>query len=361
MAARTHVDVPVSEEDHLDVDPPIRNQRYACISFMSPEDVLAKKDVFMFQQYMQSVTADLNEMLTNMDACFNPPSAPADGGSGSGGEATERSVPAVTITVEDGEAKAPDAPEADAPAADAPEAAPAAAAETTVASIEAARLRLSQFVKETVHLVRDRYSVLLGDPMAMQAEYQTFCSLKSDALDEAFRAAFPFKTTIRGFKIRGVYDSLDDARKRCKQIEAFDPKFHVFVAEVGCWCPWSPNPDDIQDAVYAETQLNTLMKNYKEGQASRDMAYDERKTMMMDRIAEDRTAWLQTRVKALSSTIAANAHVPAPPPRPAAAEAEAEAEAKETETEAAAPPAEAEAEAEATNATPSSSDAQDAA
>jgi hypothetical protein len=34
-----------------------------------------------------------------------------------------------------------------------------------------------------------------------------------------------------------------------------DNKFNVYV-QGGCWCPWSPNPDDITDQEYAETNLN---------------------------------------------------------------------------------------------------------
>ena len=54
-------------------------------------------------------------------------------------------------------------------------------------------------------------------------------------------------------------------------------KFNIFVAQVGVWCPWSPNPEEIQEQEYAETQLNTLMKGYRENMELRDQFYEQRK------------------------------------------------------------------------------------
>jgi hypothetical protein len=39
---------------------------------------------------------------------------------------------------------------------------------------------------------------------------------------------------------------------------------------VGKWLPWDPKPHQVQDQEYAEDQLNTLMKTYKENEESRE-------------------------------------------------------------------------------------------
>ena len=39
-------------QDYLEVDNPIPGQNYTCISFISPENTLAKKELFMFNKYM---------------------------------------------------------------------------------------------------------------------------------------------------------------------------------------------------------------------------------------------------------------------------------------------------------------------
>jgi hypothetical protein len=38
--------------------------------------------------------------------------------------------------------------------------------------------------------------------------------------------------SVRGLKIRGVYDLREDADKRAKELQETDPDFHVFVGEV---------------------------------------------------------------------------------------------------------------------------------
>ena len=38
--------------DYLEVDNPIPGQNYVCVSFVSPENTLAQKELFMFSKYM---------------------------------------------------------------------------------------------------------------------------------------------------------------------------------------------------------------------------------------------------------------------------------------------------------------------
>ena len=56
----------------------------------------------------------------------------------------------------------------------------------------------------------------------------------------------------KGIKIRGVYNTMEEAKKRCEQIRQFDKVFNVFVGEVGAWLPWDDDPESAEEAVYAE-------------------------------------------------------------------------------------------------------------
>lgn len=47
--------VSVAQEDHLHQDAAIPGQEFACVSFVCPEDVLPRKDVFAVQKYMDRV------------------------------------------------------------------------------------------------------------------------------------------------------------------------------------------------------------------------------------------------------------------------------------------------------------------
>jgi len=70
---------------------------------------------------------------------------------------------------------------------------------------------------------------------------------------------------------------MKEAELRAKVLKKMDDKFHVYVAQVGCWCPWNPNPDDIDVQEYAEDHLNTLVKNYKDNQDKKDEFFQMRK------------------------------------------------------------------------------------
>ena len=58
--------VSVSEMDYLEEDDPIRGQQYVCLSFLSPEEIIEKKDVFMFNKFISNFKKEVNELFTNL-------------------------------------------------------------------------------------------------------------------------------------------------------------------------------------------------------------------------------------------------------------------------------------------------------
>ena len=50
---------------------------------------------------------------------------------------------------------------------------------------------------------------------------------------------------------------------RAKTLRKLDVNHNVFVGQVGFWLPWDPDPFDVQEMEYMETELNTLMKSKK--------------------------------------------------------------------------------------------------
>jgi hypothetical protein len=54
------------EEDFLEVDKPIPGQNYSCISFISPENVLKNKELFLLRKFLNHiVTKDDNKFITD--------------------------------------------------------------------------------------------------------------------------------------------------------------------------------------------------------------------------------------------------------------------------------------------------------
>lgn len=195
--------VPVSEMDYLEADPALRGQNYVCLSFISPEDVIAKKEHFFFEKFIENFTKELQELFDGLAVRY-----PKD--------------------------------------------------------------------EDNLRLMKDRYPYLFNKD-AINDEYGFFASTHQDNLQKEYDEKNDFKTSIRGLKVRGVFDTLREAQIRAEVLKKIDGKFNVYVAEMGVWCPWSPHPDDIQNQEFAETQLNTLMKHYKENQTKKDVFYEERK------------------------------------------------------------------------------------
>lgn len=231
MSTAISTTVSCKEADFLDQDPPLRGQKFVCLSFISPEDVIKKKEAFFFEEFIKTLSVDMNDFFENLKEKY-----PDDAG--------------------------------------------------------------------TLKVIKDRYSYLFNRDTVMD-EFNFFITKQGSALEEEYYKQNNFQTTIRGIKVRGVFETLREAEIRSQVLKKIDDKFHVYVAEVGCWCPWSPNPDDIQDQEYAETQLNTMMKHYKDNQDKKDLFYQERKRDLQfaktQSTLEDKDAWMQQKEASTSS------------------------------------------------------------
>lgn len=174
----SEVDKTVDSEkvDYLDVDDAIPGQNYVCLSFVSPEALIQKREAFNVSKFLQS------------------------------------------------------------------------------------------YCKEQKLEVKDIYS-----------KYEDFVYKFSDKLQRDFDEANDFQTSIRGVKVRGVYDTRQAAEARAKRLSTTDSSFHVFVGQVGYWLPWDPNADGVQDEIFQNSQLNNMMEKYQENNINRDIFYEEQK------------------------------------------------------------------------------------
>lgn len=164
------------KKDYLEVDEPIPGQQYACLSFVSPETLIKKKDAFNVSKFLQS------------------------------------------------------------------------------------------YCKEQKMKFEEVYS-----------KYEDFCYKFKDELQRDFDEQNDFQTSIRGVKIRGVYNTKDEAEARAKKLSTLDSSFHVFVGQVGYWLPWDPNADGVESEVFQNSQLNDMMEKYEENNINRDIFYEEQK------------------------------------------------------------------------------------
>lgn len=130
--------------------------------------------------------------------------------------------------------------------------------------------------KDLIDTINQNHSYLF-DAKDLNEQYNFFKSVNHDNIESNFHRDNNFVTTMRGIKVRGVFDTIDEARNRSEFLKKFDDKFNIYIAQVGCWLPWSPNPDSLENQEYAETQLNTLMKEYKKNMEEKDVVFEKRK------------------------------------------------------------------------------------
>ena len=107
--------------------------------------------------------------------------------------------------------------------------------------------------------------------------YKDWRISRNKELEQDFYEMNDFRTTVRGLKVRGTYDTLKEANKKATILRRKDPAFNVFVGQVGYWLPWDPECQDIENQEYQEGELNNLMKKYKENVENKDVLYEKMK------------------------------------------------------------------------------------
>lgn len=229
---------PTDREDFLEEDAEISGQKFCLLSFLSPEKVLADKNLFFFGRFLQtyefqSRTKGLEAYLMKMASEFN----------------TKLDAEADSLLAKDLSG-----------AAD--------VCRKSKVRIDTMMDEFHQFVKNSERDLKES---------KLKEAYDDFIFAGKAKLEDEFFAKNEFRTTVRGLKVRGVYGSQGEAVARSKKLQRQDPLHNIFVGEVGKWLPWDPEPADVPEQEYAEDQLNNLMKKYKENEEAREQFHREQR------------------------------------------------------------------------------------
>ena len=209
--------------DFLEVDQEIPGQKFVCMSFISPDELIKKKETFFQEKFLDSYVAKLKidclekflvEQIPRLNEQFN-----------------------TNIKVDD------------------------------------ILPNLEEYVKTNSLTFREEN---------VQEEYQNYLAQNRETLEEKYHEQNNFQTSMRGLKIRGSYNSLMEAQARAKTLQKRDPVHNVFVGQVGYWLPFNPSAESIQDQEYAEKELNDLMKNYRENELQKKEFFEEEKRRSME-------------------------------------------------------------------------------
>jgi len=117
--------------------------------------------------------------------------------------------------------------------------------------------------------------------------YDDWKYLKNEEVEAEFFELNEYRTSMRGIKVRGVYDTYKEATVRAQVLRRKDASFNVFVGQVGYWLPWDPECESVPEQEYQEGQLNELVKKYKENLDNRDNLYDQVKNERIEKAKKE--------------------------------------------------------------------------
>lgn len=92
----------------------------------------------------------------------------------------------------------------------------------------------------------------------------------------------PQKNDKFGIKIRGAFNSREEAASHAKRLQKEDATFDIYVVDMYKWLLIPPDPTAIEDVHYTNEKLEALMSGYKENQQMAAKMFEERKRDMMD-------------------------------------------------------------------------------
>jgi len=201
------------EEDFLDVDKSIPGQNFVCLSFVSPDKIKKKKEEYYFYRYLQDRVNGFNDFFNSK-------------------------------------------------------------IEEIVKSSENNTVDITKIVQ----LKKKMSSLLTQEKVEFNEFTQRFGDFSfrdHKDIDSEFDTINDFKTSVRGIKVRGVYDTHREAEVRAKVLQRMDQTFDVFVGQVGYWLPWDPESSKVENQEYLNDNLNKLVKEYKSNEIKKNMFYQE--------------------------------------------------------------------------------------
>jgi len=179
--------------DLCDEDATLAGQKFTCLSFVSPENILKRREHFLFEEFIKSwdFTKSMSkffDFIHFMSYKYN-------------------------------------------------------------LNVETAIADFNEFVKEEQGNLKKN---------TIEDDYKTFMDKNEERLNEDFNRKNVFQTSVRGLKVRGVYNTQEEAERRCKSLRDIDPNHDIFVGPVGMWIPWDPDAYKTGRVEFMEEELNQL-------------------------------------------------------------------------------------------------------
>lgn len=199
--------------DLLDEDPDIGDQRYCCVSFVSPENILKKREDYFFGEFIKNWEFEksvkrMSDFLNFIAFKYN--------------------------------------------------------------------IRFDKLMEDFQDYLGNEKERLLEDSKNVKIDYDSFLETNEDRLQKEFDEKHNFQTSTRGLKIRGSYATNEEAQLRAKLLRERDPNHDIYVGRVGVWMPWNPDAYRTGKVQHLEEELNTLMTEKQANEDKAKEEFDNR-------------------------------------------------------------------------------------
>ena len=181
--------------DLCDEDPIIAGQKFVCVSFISPETILKKRELFLFNQFVKQW--DMNKSMNKFSDFL--------------------SFLSVKYNIVS-----------------------------------------DNLIKDYNEFIKEEEKLIKASSQVVEDDYKNFIDKEEDRLNERFNKDNSFQTSVRGIKFRGAFPTQEEAEKNCKKLRQNDPSHDIYVAPCGVWLPWEPTYYKLDKVDYLEPELNRL-------------------------------------------------------------------------------------------------------
>jgi len=224
--------------DLCDEDPPISGQKFACMSFVSPERILKQRENYIFEQFVKEW--DFTKSMTKMSDFVNFVSYKYN-------------------------------------------------------------LKVDDVMKDFQEYVKEEHETIRTS--SIEDDWKTFMDKNEDKLNEEFNRKHEFQTSVRGLKLRGVFNTQEEAELRCKKIRDFDQNHDIFVGPVGMWIPWDPDAYKTGRIEFMEEELNQLHNEKIANETKAKEEFDKRVKDAKKKAIEDNIAKAKASGNVLTQTM----------------------------------------------------------
>jgi len=216
VVERRHLDDGTPNPKYVDLcdeDPPVAGQKFVCLSFISPEAILKKREVYVFNEFVRQW--DMTKSMGKFSDFLNFVSYKYS------------------------------------------------------LNVENVLADYNEFIKE-------EETRLKSDSVQVEDDYKNFLDKHEDRVNAQFSRAHDFQTNVRGIKVRGSFSTQEEAERHCQKMRERDPAHDIYLGQVGMWMPFEPNAYKTGKVEFLEPELNRLHEEKIKNEAKAKQEFDER-------------------------------------------------------------------------------------